>query len=360
MSSVVAYLVKNQMKRVSVIVPVYKVERYLRKCVRSILSQDYCALEVILVNDASPDGSLAICNELAAKDARVRVIDKPVNEGVDLARYSGLDAVSPESEYIMFVDSDDWLSPGVISDCVRVAEENDADIVQTGIRRVFGRFGVPIRGDCATKEERLTVVSPDVFDDLYISYFGVNILPVTLWGKLYRMDLFRHNKTVPSGLRWGEDLIMNMRLFPHVRRLATMGRVGYNYRVGGMTSHYLPNLLRCAMEMFLLKEQAIRDYNYDRGTLWARVEMKNILKTSVEQRIAYRVENGREDIAALLADPMWDRISEIARDERFASDPFVRAMAARDVDALFGYCASYTNPASLRHRLRRAILKLMC
>ena len=91
---------------ISVIVPVYNVEPYLRKCVDSILAQSYSNLEVILVDDGSPDGCGAICDEYAAKDARVRVIHKP-NGGVSDARNAGLDIMT--GDYVAFVDSDDWV-----------------------------------------------------------------------------------------------------------------------------------------------------------------------------------------------------------------------------------------------------------
>ena len=90
----------------SVIVPVYNVEAYLVKCVESILNQTYPNLEVILVDDGSPDGSGAICDTFADKDSRVKVIHKP-NGGLSSARNAGLEEAS--GEYITFVDSDDWI-----------------------------------------------------------------------------------------------------------------------------------------------------------------------------------------------------------------------------------------------------------
>ena len=92
---------------VSVIVPVYKVEKYLRKCLDSLLSQTLEQIEVICVNDASPDGCLDILREYEQKDARVRVIDFPENRGVSAARNAGLDAA--RGEWVAVADSDDWV-----------------------------------------------------------------------------------------------------------------------------------------------------------------------------------------------------------------------------------------------------------
>ena len=94
------------MPQISVIVPVYNVQRYLRRCVDSILSQTFSNLEVILVDDGSPDRCGAICDEYAAADPRVKVIHKP-NGGLSSARNAGIEAAA--GEYLAFVDSDDWL-----------------------------------------------------------------------------------------------------------------------------------------------------------------------------------------------------------------------------------------------------------
>lgn len=92
---------------ISVIVPVYKTAKYIPQCLNSILTQTYEDLEVIVINDASPDNSLDIVRRYAAKDSRIKIIDKKVNEGVDRARFSGLKIA--KGEWVAFVDSDDWL-----------------------------------------------------------------------------------------------------------------------------------------------------------------------------------------------------------------------------------------------------------
>lgn len=105
---------------ISVIVPVYKVEPYLRKCVDSILAQTYQNLEIILVDDGSPDGCPAICDEYAKVDQRVKVIHK-ANGGLSDARNAGMDAVS--GDYLMFVDSDDWISCDHVENLYRFSGE---------------------------------------------------------------------------------------------------------------------------------------------------------------------------------------------------------------------------------------------
>ena len=115
---------------ISVIVPVYKVEKYLRKCLDSICSQTWRSLEIILVDDGSPDGCGAICEEYAAKDSRVKVIHKK-NGGLSDARNAGLEEAA--GSYIGFVDSDDYIKPEMYESMLRRMKEEDADLVVCGL-----------------------------------------------------------------------------------------------------------------------------------------------------------------------------------------------------------------------------------
>lgn len=119
---------------ISIIVPVYNMERYLRKCVDSLLTQTHTNLEIILVNDGSTDSSPQICDAYAAVDARVRVIHQQ-NAGLSAARNAGIERST--GSLIGFVDSDDFISPNMYEDLLRALEMNDADMSMCGIRHVF-------------------------------------------------------------------------------------------------------------------------------------------------------------------------------------------------------------------------------
>lgn len=119
---------------VSVIVPIYKVEDYIHRCVDSILGQSYENLEVILVDDGSPDNCGAICDEYGLKDRRVKVIHRE-NGGLSAARNSGLEIVT--GKYIMFVDSDDWLDLDTIQYLYQIIKEHRADVSAVGLLSVF-------------------------------------------------------------------------------------------------------------------------------------------------------------------------------------------------------------------------------
>ena len=114
---------------ISIIVPVYNAEKYLRETIRSILNQDFCDFELLLINDGSKDKSLEICNEVAQKHPQIRVFNQK-NSGVSAARNKGL--LEAKGEYIAFVDADDLLEADMLGVLYRCAKEYNADVVSCG------------------------------------------------------------------------------------------------------------------------------------------------------------------------------------------------------------------------------------
>lgn len=114
--------------KVSVVVPIYRVEKYLNRCIDSILNQTYRNIEIILVNDGSPDRCGSIAEEYAANDSRIKVIHKE-NGGLSDARNAGMEKVT--SKYMIFVDSDDWLAANAIDILLSTSKKYKADVVQS-------------------------------------------------------------------------------------------------------------------------------------------------------------------------------------------------------------------------------------
>ena len=126
------------MSKVSVVVPIYKVERYLGNCIESLIGQTLKDIEIILVDDGSPDNCPSICDEYAAKDGRIKVIHKP-NGGVSAARNDGLKAAT--GEYIIFCDSDDWMELDAFEVLYEAATTNDSDIAIGDVYMTYGDGG---------------------------------------------------------------------------------------------------------------------------------------------------------------------------------------------------------------------------
>lgn len=161
---------------ISVIMPVYKVESYLAQSIESVLNQDHEHLELILIDDGSPDRCGDICDAYAARDSRVRVIHQK-NAGAAAAKNAGLRIAS--GTYLAFVDSDDYLQPNVFGHMLRVLQENDADAVQFSFQDVYRTRTEPqLLEPCVLNEKE------------YLVRFPKDWTCALLWNKLYRRSLF--------------------------------------------------------------------------------------------------------------------------------------------------------------------------
>jgi glycosyltransferase involved in cell wall biosynthesis len=199
---------------ISVVIPVYNAERYLARCVESILGQTHGELELILVNDGSRDGSGAICDGYAANDSRVRVIHKP-NGGVSAARNDGIEAA--QGDFIALCDNDDFYAPGMLARLLAMCEENDADIAQCAC----------VRGT----DDHLPTPPPDKVEVLtgheMLEAFYTAGSP-WIWNKLYRREVW-HTVRFPVGSHMYEDNIIVHRLYAAARRVATTREKLYYY-----------------------------------------------------------------------------------------------------------------------------------
>lgn len=201
---------------VSVIVPVYGVELYLRRCLDSLLCQTGVALEIILVDDGSPDNCGAICDEYAAKDDRILVIHQE-NAGVSAARNAALEVAS--GRYIGFVDADDWVDPDMYEYLIGLAERYDADIVQCGI--FWEENGQTQEQFVLTADLELPSVRAFTEDDW-------KKLSNSASNKLYRADGARGVR-FPEWCTWGEDLLYNIEVMQQAERVCLGTEAKYHY-----------------------------------------------------------------------------------------------------------------------------------
>lgn len=195
---------------VSIIVPVYNAEAGLRRCVESVLSQEYADFELLLADDGSRDGSGAICDEFAAADSRVRVFHKE-NSGVSDTRNLCLDEA--RGRYLQFLDADDWITSNATKLLVRAIEEHACDLVIADFYRVVGERVSP-KGDIdearvLSREEYAAHMMENPAD----YYYGV------LWNKLYRREIVeRHRLRMDPAISWCEDFMFNLE---YIRRAET-------------------------------------------------------------------------------------------------------------------------------------------
>jgi glycosyltransferase involved in cell wall biosynthesis len=187
---------------VSIIVPVYNAEKTIRRCIESILGQEYTDFELILANDGSQDASGAICDEYAAQDARIRVLHKK-NTGVSDTRNQAISKA--RGRYLQFLDSDDWITSDATNLLVRAAEDHHCDLVVADFYRVVGerlsRKGDIDEDGVLSREEYAGHMMENPAD----FYYGV------LWNKLYRREIVKkHRLRMDPEISWCEDFMFNL------------------------------------------------------------------------------------------------------------------------------------------------------
>ena len=202
---------------VSIIVPVYKAEKYIRQCVNSLLAQTYTNIEVILVDDGSPDNCGAICDEYAAKDTRVKVIHQQ-NGGVSAARQTGI--MHATGEYFIHADPDDWVEANMIEELVAKAKKENADMVICDFYR--------------ESKSRRAYGSQHPGDDLSANAVLRKILSQTLhgscWNKLVKRSSMEGIGFTPDDLCILEDELYNIRILARNIKVAYLPKAFYHYR----------------------------------------------------------------------------------------------------------------------------------
>jgi glycosyltransferase involved in cell wall biosynthesis len=205
---------------ISVVVPVYNVEQYIRECVDSIVSQTYCHLEIVLVDDGSPDDCPAICDEYAKKDSRIKVIHQK-NGGLAKARNVGIENSS--GEYITFIDSDDYIASNYIEILYRGIIENNADVSIASFRS-FEKNNTAVIEDSSC--QFATISKKRCFEN-YTSIFTNPF--VSAWNKLYKRNLFS-NIRFPEGKLY-EDAFTTYKIFDVSQKIVFTSSVLYFYRL---------------------------------------------------------------------------------------------------------------------------------
>jgi len=202
---------------ISVIVPVYNVEAYLRECVDSIIHQTYTNLEIILINDGSPDNCGAICNKYSVKDKRIKVIHKE-NGGLSDARNVGIDAST--GEYLTFIDSDDWIESDMIESLYNNLKDSNADISCCGFYQAFVNMNIPMNNNKGV----LSFNREQAIEESLLS----RDLNCFACGKLYKKSLFGAIR-YPIGKLY-EDVFVIIEILSIIEKIVIKTAPKYYYR----------------------------------------------------------------------------------------------------------------------------------
>ena len=212
--------------KITVIVPVYNVENYLRKCLDSIIAQTYKNLEIIVVNDGSTDASGEICKEFAEIDHRIIYIEQE-NAGLSATRNTGLENMS--GDYVTFVDSDDWIEQDYVETLYKKIVEYQADIAvgnYYSFNESEGMFYFHILGDSYYEKVYDNV---SIFENLYESQEMKSFALISAWGKLYKVGLFEQLRFDIGKL--GEDGYLNQKIYLLAEKIVYIHKGIYSYRI---------------------------------------------------------------------------------------------------------------------------------
>lgn len=205
---------------ISIIVPVYKVEKYLDRCVESIVNQTYKNLEIILVDDGSPDNCPQMCDNWAEQDNRIKVIHK-TNDGLANARNSGIEICN--GDYVMFVDSDDYIEPDMVEFLLNLSAKYNADVSRCGFYYEYEN------GHKESESRDYSIKEPGEKEIICDLLTGGHLAGV-IWNKLYKKDIFkshRYNKIDNCA----EDIMFNYRIYRDKPKTVFCDEPKYDYLI---------------------------------------------------------------------------------------------------------------------------------
>ncbi|MCL2328359.1 MAG: glycosyltransferase family 2 protein [Bacteroidetes bacterium] len=234
---------------VSIIIPVYNAEKYLRDCINSVLAQTFSDFELLLINDGSSDSSGKICDEYASHDVRIRVFHKE-NGGVSSARNFGID--NAKGKWVAFIDSDDWVEIAYLEHLLQ-----GNDIVEL---RVAGYV------DYRPKGKKIFQLEPELFFNQQIqSYYAKYISTYTIfavWGKLYLLSTInKYHIRFDIRLSYGEDNVFNFMYLNNINSIGVNNYFEYNYRFVSNSLGYSASLEQCEFSFYRCENEIMRIIN---------------------------------------------------------------------------------------------------
>jgi len=293
--------------KVSVIVPVYNVEKYLERCLDSLVNQTLGDIEIIVVNDGSPDNSQKIIDKYAKKYKKVKAYKKE-NGGLSSARNYGIKHAN--GEYIAFVDSDDYVEVSMFYDLYNKAKSNNFDVVCCDLDYVDdnGKY----ISDGSSK------ISKDIYSNKDIKNMMLDFYPAA-WNKIYKKDLFNNGIEFKCGV-WFEDVEFIYRMIPYINSIGVVREKLYHYvqRDGAITKtfddrlyHYIDNWN--GIVDFYKKRNFYEEYYYELEYCYVRY----LYATFIKQATNYTDESKYDDAVRVAISNVKEKFPKYKRNKYF-------------------------------------------
>ena len=278
----------NTKGSVSVIVPVYKVAKYLERCVDSILAQTYENIEVVLGDDGSPDNCPFMCDELAKGDRRIRVVHKE-NGGLSSARNAGFRA--SEGEFVLFVDSDDYIENNMVEELLTAITENKADLALCGYFTQYDDHNVV---NLLPHKKSLLQGREEITEEYILPLIGnkknaIN-LPGFIWIRMLKRELIKEEFFVPENKYFAEDIVFDLLYSDSAQKIAIVNKPLIHYCVNGqsLTNKYRKNKWQMLKNLCAFKSEFLSE----RGIAGAEERLKNAYSSSVFASVDNAVLSG--------------------------------------------------------------------
>jgi glycosyltransferase involved in cell wall biosynthesis len=311
------------------------------------------------VNDCSPDDSAAILEEYARRDDRIKIVDHDVNMGASRARFTGMEHAA--GRYFVFVDSDDWIPRGALHALYNRIEAEESDIVTGSMVKVLDRRGIirsKPRNSFTPTNRTEPIVMPELFDTYFINYFGVNLLPSYMCGKIYRRTVIERASPVSVAFPMFEDMIFNLMLHPFLTKIGFVTDTVYYYRFGGGTSTSTLGFLDAVKKQYRIKQEYIARYNYNVATPYIKIELINCFYSHFANLVLL---NGLsyDEVGGMIGEELRDEIYSDDLFEGIAPTPRAAAMRERNVTKIVRMVGESVKKSRPRRMLKTVISKIL-
>lgn len=295
---------------ISVVMPVYNVEKHLRKAVGSVLKQSYQNFEIILVDDCSPDGCPELCEQIAKEDSRIKVLHHEKNQGLSMARNTGMEEAS--GTYIWFMDSDDYVEDGLFEAVRQSVEENPAELIVFGLTEDYYD-----EKDCLHHSKIILPERKMFADQKELREYVIQLEKQTLygyaWNKFYNLEYLRNLKLQFEVITLIEDILFNVKYCMNIKKMNILPFAGYHYNKrmdNSLTSKFVPDyykLHRKRIELIGKQYEYWNLYNTDvkavLGALYTRY-IFSAIQRNCDKRAEMSWRSRRKWIAMLLEEPL--------------------------------------------------------
>lgn len=346
------------MERISIIVPVYNSEKTIDKCIKSIINQSYNNFRLILVNDGSIDNSSKICRSYEKMDKRVLVID---SKNIGCVHAIMLGVKSANTEYITFVDSDDWLRKDCIEIIMEELEKTSCDILAFKSYKVAGKIGFIKKEMDGTyfKEDKL-YEGENIRKKLVSAYLQGHPFPTSVFSKVYRREMLLDSGKYLKVINFfGEDLYLNLELFLKAEKVKIICDSLYYYRINGETNQYMPYMFNDIVNGYKIQKEVIEEFYKDSAKDSYRgisIMLLNCFRICLEN-LYFSTMSEDEIIDKIKIFLMEDSIRKAALNEgaqKYFNREFIMAVENRD----YNYMFNESKDRFEKKRIKRGLKKI--